>query len=83
MEAVRGLEGRRAGGPLGVHVEDLKGWLQDAMRKKEPVRRKWEILVQFLHSKFREGTPPEELAWATMAILPKVNGGVRVLVSSR
>ena len=39
--AVKGLKGVRAGGPSVIRTEGLKGWLWEAMRKKEPVRRRW------------------------------------------
>ena len=46
--AVRILNGGRSGGPSGMRTENLKGWLQETTRKKEPVRRRWELLVRLL-----------------------------------
>ena len=37
--AVRGLNGGRGGVPSVMRTEDLKIWLGEATRKKEPVRR--------------------------------------------
>ena len=71
LEVVRGLMRGRAGGPLGMGAEDLKGWVREATRKKEPVRRRWEILVRLVHQAFGDGTPPEEFAWEIMVLVPK------------
>ena len=38
VQAVWGLKRGRVGGPLGVRVEDLKGWLQEASRETNPVK---------------------------------------------
>ena len=55
---VKGLKGGRAGGPLVMHAEDLKGWLRESPRKKEPVRRRWEVLVRLVQRMFGYGDPP-------------------------
>ena len=73
-EAVRVLKGVRAGGLSGMHTNESKGWLQEATRKKEPVRRWWDLLVRLLQKMSREGTPLEELTWAKMVLIPKGEG---------
>ena len=49
----------------------MQGWLQEATRKREPVRTRWELLVKILKRNFGGGTPLAELAWATMVLIPK------------
>ena len=73
-EAVRGVKGGREGGPLVMRTEDLKVWLQETMRKKEPVKRRWELLVILVHQTFEDMNPPEDPAWATMVLIPKGKG---------
>ena len=55
----------------------MKGWLREVKRKKEPVRIRWEILVRLVKWTFRYGTPPEELTWAIMVLIPKGMGEYR------
>ena len=71
---VKGLKGDIAGAPLGMCVEDLKGWLREATRKKELVRERWALLVRLVQQTFGYRVPPEELAWNTMVFIPKGNG---------
>ena len=68
---VRGMKGVRAGFPLVMRVEELKGWLREATFKKERVKRMWNLLVRLLQRTFRDMTPPEDLEWATMFLIPK------------
>ena len=68
---VRVLKGGRAGGPTSIRAEDLSGWLQEATRKKEPVRRMWKLLLRLVQWTFGDRNPPEELAWATMVRILK------------
>ena len=79
-DAVWGLKGGRAGGPSVMQAEDLKGWLREATHTKAPSQRRWEILVRLLHWTFRDGTPPEELTWATMVLIPKGKGEFRGII---
>ena len=37
--------------------------------------KRWELLVRLVNWTFGDGTLPEELAWATMVIIPKGMGG--------
>ena len=60
-----------------MRAKDLKFWLREATRAKAPVWRRWELLVRLLHRMFEDGTPPEDLAWATMVLIPKGKGGFR------
>ena len=52
-------------------MKDLKGWLQEYNRKKDPVRRQWELLVRLIHLAFGDVTLPEELTRKKMVFLPK------------
>ena len=36
--AVKGMKGGRLGGPPGIRTEDLKEWLREATRKRDPAR---------------------------------------------
>ena len=38
--AVQGLKSGREGGPFGMCAEDLKRWLSEAKREKDPERRR-------------------------------------------
>ena len=58
-QAVRFLKGGRAGGSYGIREEDLKGWLQEALREKKPVRRRWQLLVRLTQNTFKYGVVPE------------------------
>ena len=72
--AVKGLKGGRAGFLLRMHTEDLKGWIREAMRKREPVRTQCDILVRLVQRTFEDRAPRTELAWATMVLIPKGKG---------
>ena len=71
---VKELKGGRARVPSVMHTKDLKDWLWEAMRKKGPARRGWELFVILVQQTFGYGTPLAELAWATMVILPNGKG---------
>ena len=76
------LKGRREGGPSGMRVEDLKGWLREAKRKKNPVRRRWYLVVQLVQVTFGGGTVMEDISWAMMVLIPKGKGeywGIRLV----
>ena len=47
-QVVRGLKEGRAGGPSGMQVEDVKGWLREASREKNPTRRRYRLLVRLI-----------------------------------
>ena len=70
-QAVSGIKGEKAGGPLGMWSEGLKVWLQEASREKNPVRRPWKLLVRPIQSTFEDGLVIEEVVWETMVLLPK------------
>ena len=52
---VRGLKRGVLGGLSGMRAEDLKGWLQEASREKNPVRRQWQLLVRIVKRTFEDG----------------------------
>ena len=61
VQAVRGLKGGRAGGLSGIRAEDLKGWLCEASREKNLVRRRWRLLVRLTRRTFEDGVVSEEV----------------------
>ena len=71
---VQGMKVGKARVLLGMRTEDLKGWLRESIRNKDPVRRRWELVVRLDNIKFGDGTLPAELSWATMVIIPKGKG---------
>ena len=75
--AVKVMKVGRAEGLSGMHTEDVKSWLQKAMRKRESVISRWEIFVRLVQRTFGDGTPPVDLAWATMVLILKVKGEYR------
>ena len=77
--AVRVFKGGRVGDPSGMRAEDLKGWCQEAKREKDPEGRRWYIVVRLVQVMFRDGTVPEEIAWAIMVLIPKLKGGCRFI----
>ena len=76
-QAVRSLKRGRAGGPSGMKVEGLKGWLREASRETDPVTHWWRLLVRIIQKTFEDGAVPEEVEWATMVFLPKGRGEYR------
>ena len=54
-----------------MRAEDLKGCIRKAKREKDPVRRKWELVMRLVQLEFGVGTVPEEIAWAKMFLLLK------------
>ena len=73
-QVLRGLKGGRAGGPSGMQAEYVKGWLREASREKNPVRRRWWLLVRLIKRTSEDGLVPEEVAWVTMVFLLKGGG---------
>ena len=67
--AVKEKNGDRRGVPSGMCEEDLKGWLQEATRKKELVRRRWDIVVILVQRTLGDGTPPSDRVWETMVLI--------------
>ena len=60
-----------------MRVEDLKGWLREASRETNPVNHQWRLLVRLIQKTSKDGVVPEEVAWATVVLLPKGRGGYR------
>ena len=60
-----------------MRSEDLKGWRKEANREKDPVGRRWEMLVRLVQVMFRDGTVPVEIAWEKMVLIPKGKGNHR------
>ena len=77
--AVLGLKGRREGGPLVINAKYLQGWQKEAKSEKYPEGRRWKPVVRLVKVMFRYGTVVEEIAWATMVLLPKGKEGYRVI----
>ena len=56
--AVQRLKGGRAGGASGMKAGNLKGWIKEAKREKEPEGRRWDLVVRIVQVIFRYGTFP-------------------------
>ena len=54
-QAVHGLKGGIEGGPSGIQVKYLKGWLQEASREKNPMKYWWRLLIRLIQRKFDNG----------------------------
>ena len=66
---------------MDMRAEDLKGWIMEAKHEKDPVRRRWELVVRLVQLVFLGGTMLKEITWVTMVLLPKGRGGgIRGLV---
>ena len=74
-QAVRSLKGGRAGGTSVMRADDLKGWLREASRENNPVRRQWKLLVRLINRMLKDGVVPEEVTWVTMVFLPNGRWG--------
>ena len=59
-----------------MRTEELKRWLRETKREKDPVRRRWELVVRLVKVMFGDGTVPEEISSTTMVLLPNGKGGV-------
>ena len=59
--AVQGLKAGKVGGPSGMRAEDLKGWHKEAKWEKDPVGRRWELVVRLVQVMFRDGKVPVEI----------------------
>ena len=57
-----------------MREEYLKVFMREAKRKKDPERIRWDLAVILVQVTFRYGNVPEEVAWATMVLLPKGEG---------
>ena len=53
----------------------MKVWLWETTGNKDPVRRRWELLVRLVQRTLRERNPPEDLTRATMFLTLKGKGG--------
>ena len=74
-----GLKGGIAVCPFGMRVKDLKGWLQEAKREKDPEGRRWYPVVRLVQVMFRDSPALEYIDWSTMVLLSKGKGGYRVI----
>ena len=75
---MQSLKKGRADDPSGIREEDLKRWLIEASRETDPVTNRWKLLVQLIHTTFKDGVVPEEVVWAMMVFPPKGRGDVSV-----
>ena len=60
-----------------MREEELKGRRKDAKREKDPIGRRWEMVVRLVQVMFRDGTVPVEIAWVKMVLIPGGNGEYR------
>ena len=51
---VQGIQTGKEGGLLGIQAENLKIWLREATREKNPIRIRWEVVISMIHPKFLE-----------------------------
>ena len=52
-------------------MEYMKGWIQEGTHKKDPLRRRWKLVVKIGKKTFGDRTPLAELSWATMFLTLK------------
>ena len=57
--------------------ELLKGWHKEVKQEKEPVGRRWELVVRLVQMMFRDSMVPVEIAWVKMVLIPKLKGDYR------
>ena len=62
VQAVRILNKGRAGGPLGMRAEDLKGWLRESSRETDPVTHLCRLLERLIQKTFEDRSVLEEVA---------------------
>ena len=75
--AVCRLPRGKAPGPSAMRIDHFKEWYTEAVREKEPVRTRWEALVEIVQYCYNTGDLPQEVTWMTIVLLPKTDGGVR------
>ena len=61
--ALRGLKGKRVGGPPSICAEDLEGWIREAKREDDPENRRWELVGRLVQMAFSDGTVLYERVW--------------------
>jgi Reverse transcriptase (RNA-dependent DNA polymerase) len=69
--AVQKLRLHKAPGPSGLRTEDVLHWMRD------PDQTKWKHLSTIVQHVFITGEIPQRLAFSTLVLLPKPDGGVR------
>ena len=60
-----------------MRAEEFKGWRKKAKREKDPVGRRWELVVQLVQVMFTDRNVTLEKAWAKMVLILKGKGGYR------
>jgi hypothetical protein len=76
-EAVIRLRKGKAPGPTGLRSDHIKDWYAAAKRKEQPDTSKWDAFVRLLQHVYTTGEIPAQMAWSTVVLLPKSDGGVR------
>ena len=60
-----------------MRAEDLEGWPKEANWEKDPVGRRWELVVRLVRVMFRDGTMAGEIVWTNMFLIQKGKGEYR------
>jgi Reverse transcriptase (RNA-dependent DNA polymerase) len=69
--AIQKLRKHKAPGPSGLQTENVLHWMRD------PDQANWNNLIKLIQHVFVTGEIPQRLAFSTLVLLPKPDGGVR------
>ena len=64
-------------GPSIIKAKQLKTWLREATREKDPNTEKWDKLVSITKVVLQDGYIQEALVWKAIVLIPKGGGGYR------
>jgi exonuclease III len=73
QRAVRRLKSRKAPGPSGLKVDEIKQWLTEKTTNPEP----WNKFCRLVTHCFETGELPQSACFSTLVLIPKSDGGVR------
>ena len=62
-----------------MKAEDLKSWLCEATREKDPDTEAWDKVVSVMQLAFWDGYILEAMMWKTLVIIAKVDGGYKCM----
>ena len=54
-----------------MRADQLKAWMREATRERDPATTRWDALAIMTQLYFREGILSEELTWNTMILILK------------
>jgi hypothetical protein len=86
-DCMRALQNRRAAGATGLHMEHIKVWLANAVRKEEEesdigLGHKWWVFIKMMQAIWEHGSIPEQMRWEIIILSPEGGGdyhGIRLL----